>query len=142
MSDCRSILIVSDIHFAGDEERQRRNYELNAIRNLWLRWLVTFYRRYIWMRDPFAHNHLLDCVLQHPETPDFVVANGDYSCDTAFVGVSDPAACASARECLARLRRQFGAKFHATIGDHELGKMSLVGGQGGLRWPLARAQEN
>lgn len=142
MSDCRSILIVSDIHFAGDEEKLRRNYELNAIRNLWLRWLVTFYRRYIWMRDPFAHNHLLDCVIQHPETPDFVVANGDYSCDSAFVGVSDPAARASARECLTRLRRRFGAKFHATIGDHELGKMSLFGGHGGMRlasWH--RAQE-
>jgi hypothetical protein len=37
------------------------------------------------------------------------------------------------RECLGKLRRKFGDQFHATCGDHELGKLSFVGGQGGLR---------
>jgi hypothetical protein len=47
--------------------------------------------------------------------------------------VSDDAACASARECLGRLRKTFNGRLRATIGDHELGKMSFVGMNGGMR---------
>ena len=35
------------------------------------------------------------------------------------------AACASAKECLKRLRAKFGSHFRATFGDHELGKLSF-----------------
>ena len=62
-----------------------------------------------------------------------MIANGDYSCDSAFVGVSDDAACQSVRECLGELRQKFDGKLRATIGDHELGKMSLIGTRGGMR---------
>lgn len=59
--------------------------------------------------------------------------NGDYSCDSGFVGLSDEASYQSAEECLEKLRRRFGSSLHLTLGDHELGKMSLFGGRGGLR---------
>ncbi|HVR35662.1 MAG TPA: hypothetical protein VMS21_07400, partial [Methylomirabilota bacterium] len=42
-------------------------------------------------------------------------------------------ACASARECLAKLREQFEPAFEPVMGDHELGKLSMVGRQGGMR---------
>src|SRR5688500_7346124 len=101
------ILICSDIHYACDLEKQRGSYELNAIGNRFQRALVHAYRNHIWLRDPFAHNHLLDRVLNPPLEPDWVVANGDFSCDSAFIGVSDPAALQSARESLGKLRARF-----------------------------------
>ena len=77
--------------------------------------------------------HLLDEFLARADSPDVVVTNGDYSCDTEFIGVCDDAAFESARECLAKLRVRFGPKLQSAIGDHELGKMSLFGGKGGFR---------
>jgi calcineurin-like phosphoesterase family protein len=94
---------------------------------------VRLYRHYFWQRNAFAHNHLLDLFLSKPAKPDLVIANGDYSCDSAFVGVSDPAAFASAAECLEKLRSRFAPNFAATFGDHELGKKPLGVDLGGLR---------
>ena len=133
MDDSIRILICSDIHYACAEEKARGHYELDAIAQPFQRALVRAYRNYFWLRDPFAHNELLERVLTPPFEPDLVVANGDYSCDSAFVGVSDHAALTSARECLQRLRHRFNGRFLATYGDHELGKVSLCGGRGGLR---------
>lgn len=127
------ILVVSDIHHASPGEQARRGHELLATRNPLLRVLVRAYRRFIWLPDPFAHNHLLDQVLARCGDADLVVANGDFSCDSAFIGVTDDAACDSARTVLARLRGAFGAKFVPVLGDHELGKLSLFGAQGGFR---------
>jgi hypothetical protein len=62
-----------------------------------------------------------------------VVANGDYSCDSIFVGLSDDAAFESANECLGKLRARFGSRLRVTLGDHELGKLSLAGHRGGMR---------
>lgn len=138
----RTIAVLSDIHYASPAEKARGPAELKAIANPVLRGLVRSYRHFIWRRDPFAHNHLLTCFAESARDTDFVVANGDYSCDTAFVGVCDDAAFESARLCLSELRARFGPNFRAAMGDHELGKMSLFGGQGGLRlasW--RRAQE-
>ncbi len=128
-----TIRIVSDIHFAGAAELAREDYEAGIIGNPLLRLGVRAYRDFIWLRAPFRHNDLLDQVLEAPGAPDWVVANGDYSCDSAFVGVSDPAARASALECLGRLRARFPENLRLVIGDHELGKTSLVGGAGGMR---------
>jgi hypothetical protein len=47
--------------------------------------------------------------------------------------VSDPAAYASAAECLGKLQRAFPARFLASFGDHELGKKPLGADLGGLR---------
>ena len=58
-----TILICSDIHYASDEEKRRVNYEAEACGAGFKRWLIGMYRRYIWLRDPFAHNHLLKQVL-------------------------------------------------------------------------------
>lgn len=133
MSSPATVLIVSDIHHAGAGERERVGYELACAPNWPVRQLVRAYRGLIWQRDPLGTGMFLDAFLHRAGTPDFVIANGDFSADSRFVGVSDDAAFASAGECLGKLRAKFGQGLHATIGDHELGKVSLVGGHGGLR---------
>jgi hypothetical protein len=142
MTKTRQLLICSDIHYASAAEKQRRNYELAAISHPLQRLLVRFYRHYFWLRDPFAHNELLEHVLNAPVEPDLAIANGDYSCDSAFIGVADEAARQSARECLGKLRGRFGERFRAVFGDHELGKTSLCGGQGGLRFESLRVAQS
>jgi len=142
VAQLKKILVVSDIHYASGMESQRRGHEARVIPNPLLRRAVSAYRRYVWLRDPFAHNHLLDNFLAQAGSPDTVVANGDYSCDTEFVGVCDDASFESASQCLNRLRGCFGQKLRCVIGDHELGKMSLFGGKGGFRlasWRRATA---
>lgn len=143
MSARLTLLILGDVHYACAAEQERRDHESRVIRNPVLRLAARFYRHYLWLRDPFAHNHLLDAALAGSPGADFAIANGDYSCDTAFVGVSDAAALQSARECLAKLRQRFGENFRATLGDHELGKMSLIGATGGMRlasWERAQTE--
>jgi len=136
--------IVSDIHYASAAEKVRGNsYEFLGVSNPLLRMVGRFYRHFLWLRHPMAHNHLLDECLRRMNVPDYVIANGDYSCNSAFVGVSDDAACQSAQECLDKLRGAFGANFQANFGDHELGKLSFLGGQGGMRlasWRRARIE--
>jgi len=69
-----------------------------------------------------------------------VIANGDYSCNSACIGVSDDAACQSAANVSENCAKA-SALFRATFGDHELGKLSFFGGRGGLRlasWHRAR----
>ena len=138
MSGPATVLIVSDIHHAGAAERERQGYEIACAPNWPLRLLMRAYRGQVWLRDPLGNGAFLNAFLQRAGSPDFVIANGDFSADSLFVGVSDDAAFASAAECMAKLRAKFGEQLHATIGDHELGKTSLVGGLGGLRlasWP-------
>ncbi|HNQ91159.1 MAG TPA: metallophosphoesterase [Verrucomicrobiota bacterium] len=140
MTPGRRIAVVSDIHYASPGETARAGFEQRVITSPLLRWLARQYRHHLWMRDPLVHNHLIDQFLAHAADADAVVANGDYSCDSAFVGVSDPAACESARICLERLRTAFPDRTRSVLGDHELGKMSLFGGQGGPRlasWRVA-----
>ena len=127
------LAIISDIHYAGAAEKARRDYPYTPIANPLRRLLTRQYRHWLWQRDPFAHNHLLDRFLEQMANADFVVANGDYSCDSAAIGVSDDAAFASARECLNKLRGAFGAKLRATVGDHEIGKKMMAADVGGLR---------
>ncbi len=143
MGRIRSILVVSDIHYASAAEKSRGATELAAITNPALRLAVKAYRRFLWKRDPFAHNHLLDHFVEQAAHADHVVGNGDYCCDTAFIGVSDDASLQSARECLAKLRGPLEDRVSLVIGDHELGKMSLFGGRGGMRiasWERAQAE--
>jgi len=90
-------------------------------------------RHWVWMRNPFCSNPVLDGFLASGLHADCVVANGDYSCDSAFVGISDSAAFQSASQCLGKLRDKFGHRLRVTIGDHELGKKSMFGGRGGMR---------
>jgi len=142
MSTC-TLGIVSDIHYAGAAEQARGDdYELRGIPNPLIRTFARCYRHYIWLRQPLRKNHLLDQFLERSAAFDYLIANGDYSCNTAFIGLSDDAACQSARECVGRLRQRFGARLRATFGDHELGKLTMFGGNGGMRlasW--CRAQE-
>ncbi len=134
MSRAFSLAILSDIHYASAAEQARgRDYEFRSITNPLLRLLVRAHRHFLWLRDPLHKNELLDRFLQQAGEVDHVVANGDFSCDTAYLGVSDDAAFESAHECLTRLRVRFGPRFHGIVGDHELGKFSLVGARGGMR---------
>jgi len=134
MSRVFTLGILSDIHYASAAEQARgAGYELQGVSNQLLRCLLKTHRHFIWLRHPLRQNHLLDEFLEQIGPADGVVANGDYSCNSAFVGVSDDAACQSAKECLVKLRGKFGATLHANFGDHELGKLSFVGGLGGMR---------
>jgi hypothetical protein len=133
MTETQTILVLSDIHYAAQAEKARGCPEFEIIGNPLLRSFIKAYRHYIWRRDPFAYNHFLDLFLERADDADHVVANGDYSCDTGFVGVCDEACFESVSECLGKLRERFGSKLHLAFGDHEIGKLSLVGGKGGMR---------
>ena len=134
MARAFTIAVVSDIHYAGAAEQARGDdYELRGLANPALRWLLQTYRRFIWLHQPLRQNHLLDQFLNRVGPVNCVVANGDFSCDSGFIGVSDDAAFESARECLGKLRERFGECLHTTFGDHDLGKFSMVGRRGGMR---------
>lgn len=127
------IAVLSDLHYASEAEQRREGYCLRIVRNPIRRAALAAYRRFYWQHDPFAHNYLLDDFIHAARGADLVVANGDYSCDSGFIGLADDASFASARESLQKLRDAFGQRFIGTIGDHELGKMPLGAGIGGLR---------
>jgi hypothetical protein len=128
------IAILSDIHYAGPTERAAGDdYETRVIENPLLRLLLRLYREHVWLRHPLRQNPQLDRFLAEAGDVDCVVANGDYSCNVAAVGLSDDAAMESARACLDSLRARFGGKLLANLGDHELGKLRLLGTRGGLR---------
>lgn len=127
------VLVLSDVHFASEGEQARRGHEATVIGNPILRVAANLYRRHIWLKDPYGQNYLLQKFIDTAGVAELVIANGDFTLDTAFVGVSDNAALESAQNCLAKLRDNYGLRFHATMGDHELGKKSLFGGAGGPR---------
>ena len=130
------LTVLSDIHYASAGEQERKDYEARSVKSPIRRAALRFYRNYIWLRDPQFQNHLLDRFIDlstRSGEPDLVVAGGDYTTDTAFIGVADAAAHQSVTECLGRLRARFGDRFHANMGDHELGKISMTGDAGGLR---------
>jgi hypothetical protein len=134
MSEIVKVAIVSDIHYASGAEQARGNdYEFRGLANPLLRLFVRLHRRFFWLRDPLNQNYLLERFIAEARTCHYAVANGDYSCNSAFVGLSDNAACQSAGECLERLRLTFGERLRANFGDHELGKISFFGGRGGMR---------
>lgn len=129
-----TLAILSDIHYASAAEQARGDfYKFHNIGTPLSRWLLKTYHERIWLRRPLRQNHLLDQFLAKAGAPDWVIANGDFTCDSGFVGVSDDAAFDSARECLGKLRAKFGTGFCATLGDHDLGKFSFIGAFGGMR---------
>ncbi len=138
------VAILSDIHYAGPAERARgEEYEFCTIANPLFRAVARAYRHLIWMRHPLDQGRQLDRFLAEAGPLDYLVANGDYSCDSGFVGVSDPAAFQSTQECLAKLRAKFGDRARFTFGDHELGKPTLFGDTGQTRlasWRRATEQ--
>src|SRR5579863_986174 len=108
------IAVLSDIHYAGAAEQTRGDdYDYRDLKNPLLRLFVKTYRRHFWLRHPLRQAHLLDEFIGRAGAPDLVIANGDYSCNTASVGVSDDAAFQSARECLQKLRGRFAPNFQA-----------------------------
>ena len=134
MSRTFTLAILSDLHYAGAAERARGDdYEYRDIRNPFLRHAFRLYRHFIWMRHPLRQAGQLDRFLREVGPVDYVIANGDYSCSSAFVGLSDDASFQSAVECLGKLRAKFGPQLHLTFGDHELGKLSFLGARGGMR---------
>src|SRR5439155_25709103 len=92
-----------------------RYYESRRLANPLVSLAGRLHRRFLWLREPLQQNHLLDQFLEQARGLDYLIANGDYSCNSAFVGVSDAAACQSARECLGKMREKFGNNFRATF---------------------------
>jgi hypothetical protein len=137
------VAILSDVHYACAAEQACGNdYEIREASNPALRFLLKRYRRHIWLREPLGQNQRLDEFIASVGSPDWVIANGDYNCDTSFVGLSEDISLQSARECLVKLREKFAPTFRATLGDHEFGKLSFFGGRGGMRLEsLCRARE-
>jgi hypothetical protein len=135
-----TLLIASDIHYAGAAERARgSDYELKAVKNPFTRAFARACRHYLWMRDPFARSPQLDRFLAEAAPADLVVVNGDFTADSGFIGISDPAAFASAAECVEKLKAKFGDRLHLVIGDHELGKKTLFSGSGRMTLASWRA---
>jgi hypothetical protein len=128
-----TLVVVSDIHHAGPAELARRGFESRSIPNPWQRFLARTYRHVLWMRDPLGHVGHLEAFLAAAGEPDWVVANGDFSVDSGFIGPADEAVFETIQDCVGRLRQRFGGRLHSTLGDHELGKLNLFGGAGGLR---------
>ena len=133
MASSFTLAILSDIHYACAAEQARgSDYEFEIITNPLLRLVFRTYRHFLWMRHPLQQNPQLDRFLAQVGPVDCVVANGDYCCNTAFVGLSDDATFQSAAECLAKLRGKFGDRLRLNFGDHELGKFSVFGTRGGM----------
>lgn len=133
MGKRRRILVLSDVHYACAAEEARGEFEIDAVEHPVARAWVTAWMRFIWMRRPGPQNLLLDRFIRESGDADLVVANGDHTINSAFVGLSDPASLESAETCLTKLRDQFGDALHATIGDHELGKNGFAVSHGGMR---------
>ena len=134
MSRLTRIAVLSDIHYAGPREQaEGDDYETRVIANPFLRFALRLYREHIWLRYPLRQNGQLDHFLATVPEVDYVIANGDYSCNTSALGLSDDAAMESAERCIGKLRRKFGEHLRLTFGDHELGKLRLMGTRGGLR---------
>jgi len=129
-----SIAIVSDIHYSGPREQaEGDDYETRVIENPLLRFALTRYREHVWLRYPLRQNGQLERFLATVPAVDYAVANGDYCCNTSALGLSDDAAMESAQACIGKLRNKFGDRLRLNFGDHELGKLRLLGTRGGLR---------
>ncbi len=134
MSRSFTLAVLSDIHYAGATERTAGDdYETRVIENPILRFALRKYRDLVWLRYPLRHNDKLDRFIAECPPVDYVVANGDYAANVAALGLCDDAAAESARECLGKLRAKFGGKLLCNYGDHELGKLRMLGSRGGLR---------
>src|ERR1700679_2034370 len=108
MAAIHHLAILNDIHYASALEQVRGDdYECRGLTNPFTRLFIRTYRRFVWLRYPLRQNHLLERFIDRIGAPELVVANGDYSCNTMYVGVSDEAAFQSARECLQKLREKF-----------------------------------
>jgi len=134
MSRRFSIAVLSDVHYAGPREHaEGDDYETRTIENPLLRFVLRQYRHHIWLRHPVGQNGQLDRFVATVPEVDYAIANGDYSCNTAAYGLSDDGAMESAQECVGKLRGKFGDRLRLNWGDHELGKLRLMGTRGGLR---------
>lgn len=128
------IAILSDVHYAGPTEAaEGDDYEHRVIKNPITRFLLRQYRLNVWLRHPLRQNGQLDRFVADVPEVDYAIANGDYSCNTAALGLSADGSMESASECIGKLRAKFGDKLHLSFGDHELGKLRLMGTRGGLR---------
>ena len=130
----RRLAIVSDIHYAGPREfAHGPDFEFAGAKPSLAKGVATLYRNFIWMRNPVGNNPLLDRFIERAGDADLVIANGDYTCDVAGLGVGHDDGLESVQLCLGKLRHAFGSRLHAISGDHEFGKVSLLGDHGGLR---------
>jgi len=128
------LAIVSDIHYASAREQARGNdYELRGIANPLLRRLLAIWRRFVWQREPLHQNYLLE---------NFLARTGGRFCHRQRGLLMITPLYRSQRRCGVPecARSAWGncvkpseRNLRATFGDHELGKLSFFGGQGGMR---------
>lgn len=143
------IAVLSDLHVLGirETERSRRIVQDLAVdrplaHRAWERGLHRVRRR-LWNRraderDTCFHHALDEMALLHP---DWIVANGDFSGDTAGIGLCDPHAFESVERVTDLLRRTFPDRCLFVFGDHEIGKYSTELKSGGIRLESLRRGE-
>ena len=127
------IVILSDIHYASKKEQNEGENEIHKMRNPVLKLIAFIFRHFFWMRHPYAHNNKLFQFLTVAPDADLVVACGDFSCDSANIGASYPPVKESITDAIYFIQERFKDNFLPIHGDHDIGKMSLFGGNGGLR---------
>lgn len=133
--DRRKFLLFGDVHYAGPQESARGLTETEIDVSLLQKSMVMFYRKFLWLADPIAHAHQFGRLLEKMELikADEAICLGDLSMDTAFVGLSDPATLESAKAMMAMATESLSAPLTWLMGDHELGKTSMIGKRGGPR---------
>lgn len=131
----KKYVIFSDVHYAGPSETRRGLAEAKINAPIHQKAFVSFYRNFLWLADPIYHAkrfHQLIGQINHLR-PNEIIYLGDLTMDTAFVGLSDPASLESAKEFIDICHSNFQSPMNWVMGDHELGKTSIIGKIGGPR---------
>jgi hypothetical protein len=143
------IAVLSDLHVLGlrETERSRRIAQDLAVDRpfadrAWQRGLHRVRRR-LWNRRAEERDACFHLALDEiaPLHPDWIVANGDFSGDTAGIGLSDPHVFESVARVVDLLRRTFPDRCLFVFGDHEIGKYSTELKRGGIRLASLRRGE-
>jgi hypothetical protein len=130
-----TVAILSDIHYAGAAERARGRTTSFAPSPIPCSApLPRAYRHFVWMRHPLDQGRQLDRFLAEVRPVDYLVANGDYSCDSGFVGVSDPAAFPKRAGMSRQTAREIRRPGVVHLRRSRIGQIdSLFGGKGEMR---------
>lgn len=132
----KRFLIFSDVHYAGPGERRRGLTETDASVHPIQKMFVSVYRNFLWLADPLAHasNFRNLAIKMNSLKCDDSIFLGDTSMDTAFIGIADPLTLESAQEFMSLVQSHIDAPTKWVVGDHELGKTSMIGKKGGPRY--------
>lgn len=129
-------VIFSDVHYAGPAETRRGLSEDKIKAPLYQKAFVSLYRNFLWLADPVFHAKRIHPLITRINklSPDEIIYLGDLSMDTGFVGISDHASFESAEEFINLCHSELSSPIRWVMGDHELGKTSIIGKIGGPRF--------